>query len=743
MATFFQLRREGDPHEPWTISFLQMCEPHATLTHVFLSTFTGCRDDLNGLCTRLRKTSPRLVEVTVACDWRYTDMAYTSAERPTANPGFVELEMPAFHDIRDRLIVTAVFPKVEDGVDRKRDSRASHGIHHTKLFLARHGDGVGSPAHLRVQLASANLDNLRTVGKGEAVWRSPVLVRDRQIDLGRVMPFTEGGRRFGHPLLKLMEGLTKESRPHSRVQAAGRPPRLHERLQRWWTVLPEYRLESVPPSVSLVVSMPGYHPQRPDVAPGLLGSLGGKLMGWDKDGGCADALDLLLANAADDGATGDAVAPRCWSDGIELRREPENPSDRNAVAVWCSESKIGYISQNDAVALARLLDESLAPVTVELEMWPAKTSKGAAAPPPSEGQVALSPRLQGTRWYIQIDVLHATPASSDSMLHLYSPLRWRYMWCTLAASMRTNLGIARLREVLRPVGQVLDERTALVSYSPCFGAKGIDGWLHQVTSAIEGTPDIDGWLKPRLVEEALRRELGDDEGDLAKMPKYSTKDGVDTLLGLLRSELQPTADGPRGVPVPSLPKVLVPAVAFVRFAMGEKSSVAALGNPSSGGSSVLCDISPDSGASVHPRIASLPGQGFKQRVVHSHAKYILATFEAVEPAGAAPVPCGEASPHISTPAAHCAKLALPNLAGTVSATSARTTSRPRPGAPLGAPARATLARDWPRGRRAWSSPCRAPRRWSSAGRRRRTYSPSTAGQYTSTRVTSCRTTTTP
>jgi len=76
--------------------------------------------------------------------------------------------------------------------------------------------------------------------------------------------------------------------------------------------------------------------------------------------------------------------------GLELRREPENPHDRNAVAVWCrfrkdgrtQEQHLGYVPRGDAKAVAKVMDAGVqvrarfvAPGTMEL-FWPASTKEG-------------------------------------------------------------------------------------------------------------------------------------------------------------------------------------------------------------------------------------------------------------------------------------------------------------------------------------------------------------------------------
>ena len=78
--------------------------------------------------------------------------------------------------------------------------------------------------------------------------------------------------------------------------------------------------------------------------------------------------------------------------------------------------------------------------------------------------------------------------------------------------------------------------------------------------------DIGVWPKPRLLQEAVSLMGTEEEPMLAKLPKSSIKDG-DTLLSVLRRsgmpQYQPTHAND-GVPVPNLPKLVVPAVAFDR-----------------------------------------------------------------------------------------------------------------------------------------------------------------------------------
>lgn len=42
-------------------------------------------------------------------------------------------------------------------------------------------------------------------------------------------------------------------------------------------------------------------------------------------------------------------------EGLDLRREPENPYDRNAVAVYDGEQHLGYVPRADALAVSTAL----------------------------------------------------------------------------------------------------------------------------------------------------------------------------------------------------------------------------------------------------------------------------------------------------------------------------------------------------------------------------------------------------
>jgi hypothetical protein len=60
---FYQLRKEDDPPLGWTLSFVEMLEPVATVTHVCLSTFGHAREQLFELRRRLEDMCPLLEEV--------------------------------------------------------------------------------------------------------------------------------------------------------------------------------------------------------------------------------------------------------------------------------------------------------------------------------------------------------------------------------------------------------------------------------------------------------------------------------------------------------------------------------------------------------------------------------------------------------------------------------------------------------------------------------------------------------
>ncbi len=52
-------------------------------------------------------------------------------------------------------------------------------------------------------------------------------------------------------------------------------------------------------------------------------------------------------------------------DSLELRREPHNPHDRRAIAVYWNRAELGYIPRTDNTVIARLMDQQ-APYTARV-----------------------------------------------------------------------------------------------------------------------------------------------------------------------------------------------------------------------------------------------------------------------------------------------------------------------------------------------------------------------------------------
>jgi hypothetical protein len=115
-------------------------------------------------------------------------------------------------------------------------------------------------------------------------------------------------------------------------KAAARLPH----LRRWSAMLADHALEDIPGDVSLVASIPGFHVTRPNTsgspASGSLelGRCGGCLMGWNKDQAYADNLAAVLHARLN----GTEPTSKQWDDCVTLERQPENPFDPNAVAVF-------------------------------------------------------------------------------------------------------------------------------------------------------------------------------------------------------------------------------------------------------------------------------------------------------------------------------------------------------------------------------------------------------------------------
>lgn len=73
----------------------------------------------------------------------------------------------------------------------------------------------------------------------------------------------------------------------------------------------------------------------------------------------AQMLTYVVGSQYHPGAR-EAVGKLRKGEELSLRREPENPHDRNAVAVHnCQGRKLGYVPRQDAGAIAKVIDTGL------------------------------------------------------------------------------------------------------------------------------------------------------------------------------------------------------------------------------------------------------------------------------------------------------------------------------------------------------------------------------------------------
>jgi hypothetical protein len=274
--------------------------------------------------------------------------------------------------------------------------------------------------------------------------------------------------------------------------------------------------------------------------------------------------------------------------------------------------------RGDAANLAPLLDDGTMVCTVKLEFstYPARNRKTNTTEP----DIQLSDSLKNTRWYIDVSVCRSEIQDAGGLDNAAGGVS---NWMALAASLRCNWGLGRLREVLgRAEFQwPAEECTCFASYSPCLGRSGLEKWLPHFVSAVQGTTDIDAWPKARLADELQRRAAASSAPQQAENGQSDRNRMLrDQLLSELRVALQPSA---------RLPALVVPAAGAAEFLIERPlyETLQRLG--------LLCDFDVDSGAAVPDGLSSaLPGDKpsasyrSRRRITRSHGKEVVMLFEA-------------------------------------------------------------------------------------------------------------------
>jgi hypothetical protein len=738
-SSFFQLRDHiSDPHRSWALSFEEMLEPAETVTHVLISTFGHARSQLVELRRRLEARCPRLEDVCLVSDWHSTDGVGATKGGPvdegegyTRNPHAVCITPGDGFRVR----CTVVYPPLAGDEPERHEAkgRAKHSIQHTKLCMVRHTAATHTPptgglsgscgaalagAHLRIHVMSCNVDNvLSQKGEvGDVIWRSPPLdalpAGTTRPEL--VLPSSAVGRRFGHPLYKMLRAMTERAVESAQQQspaasgacagddastaAAVDAPAAHKEdapagshtpfVREWSDMLAAYDLTQVPEDAHLVFSMPGCHPaerhsrDEEGSSSSVLGRIGGRLMCWNYDATYARNLAavvtlcrkcygmdkergpfvLELANAAD--------RPTTTPDGtarplIHLEPETGNVYDANAFVVYYLANSewhlpIGRLSRRDAAGLRELYAAGAVSYRARLEIF---FRQGEV--PAVEGGVVLPPELMNAAAYLDVAIMPIAGVSVSASVPASA-------WLNLASALRCNLGLGRLREVLRSTGPwPLDECTSFASVSASLGQSGVS-FLGSFAAAADDNDDLDAWPKDRLLAAIAARSLA--------MPGGGTKDpAVGTLRELLRQAISEQEDNddpigkwpkPRcieavlqlGLPMPTgepkeptvpmlrevlrpyvqpgvqLPSLVLPAGHAAGALMGNTRSFADYldqhkTRTAAGAPPFLCNLDIDAlptPIGVHPCVAAEHKltRTFARRLTHSHGKVVVRTFEA-------------------------------------------------------------------------------------------------------------------
>lgn len=666
-VAFLQLRDQTNPERTWTISLLEMLEPAESVTHAMISTFGHTVEYFDIFRQTLKQHCPRLKKILIVSDWKNTGGIGGSAAGQVAVPmlpnGTTENPYYFVPDVPDDGVRYAfVFPRLADELLKEgaNKGRFAHSIQHAKLLIVRHAEGVSSPAHLRVHIMSSNIDNVcsRKGGSGDVVWRSPMLEALPARDPSFVMPTSAVARRFGHPLLQMVKGFLEGA-----LEKLD-PPEARD-LRHWADMLCGYRLE-VPAGVTLVVSRPGTYPTRVarPLAPRELGLLGGRLMCWEYDKRMARNLDDLVGSIRRQLNMPDGQPTYCFEsiqfpDGrvqnlIQLKPEPDNPHDPNALLVVLSvgkeERRLGRLSRRDAGGLSPLLLAGAVECSATLQVVVGKETTSTKKPTAqlADGMVELPKALVGSRWYVDVVVRLPEPQSelytlSDSDDDDEPPTPQPSFgsapiedWLDLAAQLRCNLGLSRLREVLKSTGPwPLEERTALISMSASVGHKGITSFMRSFASACDDTVDIDAYDKRLLYEKLREHKLPVPE------PLPCTQNHARCKSGECEHVKEPTAlqlkQALRPVyqAVSTLPSLILPASNAPGALMCHLDAYDELEREHEQSSQrVLHDLDLASGASIHPRITSESDYRLKCRVTRAHSKFIMGIYETAGPGGA-------------------------------------------------------------------------------------------------------------
>ena len=418
----------------------------------------------------------------------------------------------------------------------------------------------------------------------------------------------------------------------------------------------------MPPDAHLIFSMPGYYPTRVNrpLALGELGTIGSRLVCWEYDVEMAKNLAQVLECAR--GALNMGDKQSYLFDALDhpsgevqplvrLQPEDDNAHDPDALLVLFNvagrEFRVGRLPRRDAAGLTPMLRQGAVKcVTVlqcifEQEKSPEAQEKAdvaaaareeerkAAGTAEGTAKIKLPRALKGSRWYVEVVVYDAGDVKAAARAEL-----------DLASVLRCNLGISRLREVLRTTGPwPIADRRCLVSMSASVGQEA-EGLKHLRTfvSACEDTEDINAWGHGKLLEALLEVDLKE-RGEPRPRPLKETRDyrrdladgtgefKTAELLEILRPRYQPGSNG-KGthllsmvLPTGHAPGALMSNLkAFKAFEKAHEAT----------GGRLLHNLDIDTHIGVHRRISHEQQHSFARRCVHTHGKFVVALFRSPE-----------------------------------------------------------------------------------------------------------------
>ena len=546
-------------------------------------------------------------------------------------------------------------------------------------------------AHLRVHVMSCNVDNvLSRKGKvGDLIWWSPPLeaLPNGEMRPELVLPSTATGWRFGSPLFKLLRAMLDPAVEAARkaeeaVGAEVAGAKDASKLDEWSNMLASYNLERVPDTIHLVFSMPGCHPgnchrycgcNQPNragcgvILGGLsgeiweVGCLGGRLESWRSSATMAGNLSSIVQQRERLGLgapgtplilQGAQASARVTPHEVRLDPDDGIAHDPHTLKVCLRFSElnleVGRIGRRDAAGLRGLLAARKVEYEATLEIVfrdappiskdPSTHNKGTRARAEAEESARkraeqVAERISSGEIQLPVSLKHAEVYFDITVRRVPGGQRVSpTVWLNLASTLRCNLGLGRLREVLRATGPwPREKKTTFVALSPSMGREL--KFLGSLTSAVDDTPDLDAWPRQRVLDELKLREMPLPDG--GKKPATVPK-----LKEALRPLLQQRSH---------LPSLVLPSAHAAGALMGDQHAFDAFVahheslQAEGGGRSLLIQLDLDAlpPIGVHPCVKAEKDQGlhaFARRLTCSHSKVLMSMFEEGGRHGQPPLP---------------------------------------------------------------------------------------------------------